>query len=63
MELELESNRVFALPVEIVPHNARTIGENSNSGSYSLSELEQIEDMTITIAGSEYTRCWQVWKW
>ena len=32
MKLELESNGVFGLPVEIVPHNARTTGKNGNSG-------------------------------
>ena len=32
MKRELESNGVFELPVEIVPHNARTIGKNCNSG-------------------------------
>ena len=48
---------VFELPVEIVPHNARMIGKNGNSCFVSsLSELEEIEDMTITIANSEYTR-------
>ena len=56
--LELEPIGVFELPVEIVPHNARTTGKNCNSGLLSsLSELEQIEDMTATIAKSEYTEC------
>ena len=39
-KLELESNGVFELPVEIVPHNARTTGKNGNSTVVSsLSEL------------------------
>ena len=50
---ELGSHGVFEMPDEIVPHNARTTGKNGNSGLVSsLSELEQIEDMTITIAKS-----------
>ena len=50
-------------PVEIVPHTARTTGKNCNSGLVSsLSELEQIEDMTITIANSEYTRLLEACK-
>ena len=57
-KLELESNGVFELPVEIVLHNARTTGKNGNSGlNSSLSELEQIEDMTITIAKSDHPKC------
>ena len=58
MELELDSNGVFEWPVEIVPLNARTIGKNGNSGLHSsLSELEQIDDMTITIANSGRLKC------
>ena len=58
LKLELEPIGVFELPVEIVPHNARTTGKNCNSGLLSsLSELEQIEDMTVTIAKSEHTEC------
>ena len=57
-KLELESNGVFDLPVESVLHNARTTGKNGNSGlNSSLSELEQIEDMTIVIASSEHLQC------
>ena len=53
-----QTNGVFDWPVEIVPHNARTTGKNGNSGLYSsLSELEQIEDMTITIANSGRPNC------
>ena len=55
-KLELESSGVFELLVEIVLHNARMTAKNGNSGlNSSLSELEQIEDMTITIAKS--TKC------
>ena len=57
-KLELESNGVFELPVEIVLHDARTTGKSGNSGlSSSLSELEQIEGMTIKIASSEHPKC------
>ena len=35
MELELESNGVFELPVEIVLDSAPTAGKNDNSGSFS----------------------------
>ena len=57
-KLELEPNGVFELPVEIVPHNARTTGKNGSSGlASSLSELGQIEGMVITIANSKYMRC------
>ena len=51
-KLELESNGVFELPVEIVLGNVRTTSFNS-----SLSELERIEDMTITVAKSEHLQC------
>ena len=51
-KLEQESNGVFELPVEIVLGNVRTTSLNS-----SLSELEQIKDMTITIANSEHLQC------
>ena len=58
LKLELEPNGVFELPVEIVPHIARTTGKNCNSGLLSsLSELEQIEHMTVKIAKSEHTEC------
>ena len=54
--MDLESNGVFELPVEIVPHNARATGWKGNSGLVSSpSELEQIGDMTIATANSEYT--------
>ena len=50
--------RVFELPVEIVLHTARMTGKNGNSGlNSSLSELEQIKDMTIAIANSEHLQC------
>ena len=58
LKLEPESNGVFELPVEIVPHNARTTGEKGKIGLVSsLSKLGQIEGMVITIANSEYMRC------
>ena len=54
----LELNGVFEWPVEVVPHNARPNVKNDNSGLVStLSGQEQIEDMTITIANSQCTRC------
>ena len=57
-KLDLQSDGVFELPVEIVLQNARTTGTNGKSGLFSsLSELEQIVDMMITIANSEYMRC------
>ena len=44
--------------VKIVPHNARTTGKNGKSGLYSsLSEMEQIEDITITFANSRRAKC------
>ena len=56
-KLVLESNRVFELPVEIVLHNAWTTGKNGNSClNSSLSELEQIEGMTIAIASSKHPK-------
>ena len=58
LKLELEPNGVIELPVQIVPHNARTAGRKDESGLVSsLSELGQIEGMMITIANSEYVRC------
>ena len=51
-KLELESNGVFELPVEIVLAYVRTASVNS-----SLSKLERIEDMTITIANSKHLQC------
>ena len=57
-KLELESNGVFELPVKIVLHNARTTGKNGKTDlNSSLSELEQIEGMTIAIASSEHPKC------
>ena len=57
-KLELDSNGVLELPVDIVLHNARTTGKNGKSSVFSsLSELEQIENMMITIANSEHMRC------
>ena len=56
--MELESNGVFDLPVELILHKVRTIGLNGNSGSVLLfSDLEQIEGMTITIVNSEHPTC------
>ena len=58
LALELELNGVFELPVEIVPHSARTTEKNGGSGLVSsLLELEQIEDMTSTVANSEHRKC------
>ena len=49
---------VFELPVEIVPHDARTTGEKRKIGlASSLSELGDIGCMTITIANSECVSC------
>ena len=59
-KVELESNGVFELPVESVPHNAQTTGTSGNAGlNSSLSELDQIQVMMCTIANSEYLRCLQ----
>ena len=55
---ELEPNGVVELPVDIVPHDARTTVEKGKLGlDSSLSELGQSEGMLITIANSEYVRC------
>ena len=50
-KLELERvNRVFELPIEIVPYSQST-SKNSTSGPYSsLSALEQIKDMMVRVA-------------
>ena len=59
-KLDLQSNGVFELPVEIVLRNARTTGTNGMHVRFVLitfSELEQIEEMMITLANSEYVSC------